>query len=64
MLCLNRKLQQEILVWHAGERLRIVVSGLTCSAVQLGFEGPHSFEIIRDNAKSQRARRGPEGATH
>ena len=53
MLCLTRKLCQEIFIWHAGERLRILVAELSSSAVQLGFEGPLSFEILRDNAKCQ-----------
>ena len=60
MLCLSRNLGQEILVWHAGECLRIVIAGLKSSAVRLDFDGPVSFEILRDNAKRQRPR-DPQG---
>lgn len=63
MLCLARKLCREIFIRHAGEKLRIVVTELSGSAVVLSFDGPLSFEIVRDNAKCQgpcdeRERRG------
>ncbi len=51
MLILSRKPFQEILIKHAGEHLRIVVDELGNSAVRLGFEGPVSFEILRDDAR-------------
>jgi sRNA-binding carbon storage regulator CsrA len=58
MLCLTRKAFQEILISHGGERLRLIVRELKGQAVRLVFEGPESFEIIRDDAKQQSRKLG------
>jgi sRNA-binding carbon storage regulator CsrA len=53
MLSLTRRFRQEILISHRGERLRLIVCELKGQSVRLGFEGPESFEILRDDAKQQ-----------
>jgi sRNA-binding carbon storage regulator CsrA len=58
MLILTRKVLQEILISHSGEQLRMVVDRVSASGVRIGFEGPESFEILRDDAKRQ-DRRSP-----
>jgi sRNA-binding carbon storage regulator CsrA len=63
MLCLTRKAHQEILISHAGEQLRLVIAEIKGSGVQLQFEGPTSFEIVRDDAKC-RSSRDSAGATN
>ncbi len=51
MLGIGRKEGQSIFVRHGGETLRIVVikSG---TAVRLGFDGPRSFEVQRDDVRT------------
>ncbi len=56
MLCLTRKAHQEILISHAGEQLRLVIAEIKGSWVQLQFEGPISFVILRDDAKRRSSR--------
>jgi sRNA-binding carbon storage regulator CsrA len=51
MLVVSRKKGQEVFITHAGERLRVVLIEASDSQVRLGFEGPISFEILRDDAK-------------
>ena len=51
MLVKARKDGQEIFITHAGEQLKVVVIESSGAGIRLGFEGPLSFEILRDDAK-------------
>ncbi len=52
MLVLTREPSQEIVVEHAGELLRLVVTTCRRGRVRLGFEGPRSFEVHRSEVYS------------
>jgi sRNA-binding carbon storage regulator CsrA len=53
MLVLHRKIDGVIEIRHNGETLRVVVCQFDARGVRLGFEGPRSFSVVRDDAKSR-----------
>lgn len=55
MLVLKRNWKDRIEIHHGGETLVVQVVETDEHFVRLGFDGPTSFHVIRDNAKD----RGP-----
>ena len=56
MLCLGRMHGEEIIVEHAGEKLRIIcLVAQNGQDARLGFEGPMSFVISRPEVTIKRA---------
>ena len=49
MLVLKRHENQNIFVYHAGERLTIKVCEARNHFAKIGFEGADSFAIVRDD---------------
>ena len=48
MLTLERKEEGKICITHAGETLDIIVTMAKNGKVKLSFDGPTSFEILRE----------------
>jgi carbon storage regulator CsrA len=61
MLVLTRRWDEAITVDHAGETLEITVVYLGGNKVRLGFTGPESFAIARDDVVRRPRDRGSEG---
>jgi carbon storage regulator CsrA len=61
MLVLTRRLNETIIVDHSGETLEITVVYLGGNKVRLGFTGPASFAIARDDVIRRPRERGSEG---
>jgi carbon storage regulator CsrA len=61
MLVLTRRWDETIIVDHAGETLEIKVVYLGGNKVRLGFTGPASFAIARDDTVRRPRERGSEG---
>lgn len=56
MLVLGFDVNQGATITHNGETLRVVYVELRSGRVRLGFEGPLSFDIVRDDAKDREAK--------
>lgn len=62
MLVITRVKDDRITVEHAGERIEIVVTQVRSGRVWLGFDGPKSFAVVRDDA-IKLTRQGEANAT-
>lgn len=52
MLRLERKVNESVLIEHAGETLEVRLTGIRSGKrAQLAFDGPRSFRIVRDDAQ-------------
>ena len=51
MLVLSRRPGEETYSEHAGELLRVVVVDVNTDKARIGFDGPQSFRVVRDDAK-------------
>lgn len=51
MLLLGQQVGQEITVEHGGEKLVITLIRAKGSNARIGFTGPESFEVTRDDMK-------------
>ena len=57
MLAITRRSKEAIVITHHGERLRVMVTQITNNRMRFLFDGPMSFDIMREEAKKPQRRK-------
>lgn len=63
MLVIGRREGEAVFIDHNGERLKITIQRphRNLKKIQLGFEGPKSFRVVRDDAVLHDAKEQGDG---
>lgn len=62
-LVISRRLQEGAFIRHNGELLRVTIHSVVRNKIRLSFDGPTSFEVLRDEIADPTAQKSKTSPT-